>query len=124
VIASDAFFTNRIEQLAALTLRHGVPAIYSEREFAAAGGLMSYGSDFSDVYRQVGFHAGRILKGDKPADLPVQPATKVELTINLKVAKALGITVPRSPWPRRRADRVSVVTSASGPKCRFAASPR
>jgi putative ABC transport system substrate-binding protein len=94
VIASDAFFTTRIPQLVGLTRRHAVPAIFTERQFAVAGGLMSYGSEFADVYRQVGVYVGRILKGDKPADLPVQQATKVELVINLKTAKALGLDVP------------------------------
>jgi putative ABC transport system substrate-binding protein len=93
VIVSDAFFTARIEQLAALTLRYAVPAIY-QYEFAAAGGLVSYGSDFADSFRLAGAYAGRILKGEKAGDLPVQQSTKVELIINLKTAKALGITVP------------------------------
>ena len=94
VIGADAFFNNRSEQLAALTLRHGVPTITQYREFAAAGGLMSYGGSTTDTFRQVGVYVGRILKGEKPADLPVQQATKFELTINLRTAKALGITVP------------------------------
>jgi putative ABC transport system substrate-binding protein len=94
VIGSDLFFTSRAEQLAALTVRHAVPAIYQFREFTAAGGLMSYGGSFSDWGRQAGIHTGRILAGAKPADLPVQQATRVELFINLKTAKALGITVP------------------------------
>jgi putative ABC transport system substrate-binding protein len=94
VIGTDAFFNSRSEQLAALTLRHAVPAIYQYPEFAAAGGLMSYGSSYADAHRLVGVYTGRILKGDKPADLPIQQATKVELIINLKTAKALGLTVP------------------------------
>ena len=96
VIAPDAMFISRSEQLGALTLRHAVPAIAQFREFAAAGGLMSYGGSFTEGTRQVGVYTGRILKGEKPADLPVQQVTKVELIINLKTAKALGITFPQS----------------------------
>jgi putative ABC transport system substrate-binding protein len=94
VIASDPFFIGRSEQLAALTLRHAVPTIFETREFAAGGGLMSYGADIAETYRLAGNYTGRILKGDKPADLPVQLATKVEFYINLKTAKTLGITFP------------------------------
>jgi len=94
MIAQDAFFSSQSAQLATLTVRHAVPAIHPQREFAAAGGLMSYGSSFTDAYRLVGVYTGRILKGEKPAELPVQQATKVELIINLKTAKALGLTVP------------------------------
>jgi putative tryptophan/tyrosine transport system substrate-binding protein len=94
VISPDNFFTTRSEQLAKLTVRHAMPAIYEFREFAAAGGLMSYGSSETEYYRLVGIYVGRVLKGDKPADLPVQQSTKVELFLNLKTAKALGITVP------------------------------
>jgi len=94
VIVAGPFFTGHREQLGALTLRHAVPAIFQNRAFTAAGGLVSYGSDITDAYRLTGIYTGRILKGDKPADLPVQQATKVELYINLKTAKALGIFIP------------------------------
>jgi putative tryptophan/tyrosine transport system substrate-binding protein len=94
-LAPDAFFLSRSEQLATLTVRHAVPGIYNNREFAAAGGLMSYyGANLLDVCRQVGIYTGRILSGEKPADLPVQQTTKVELVINFKTAKALGLAVP------------------------------
>ena len=104
VIAPDAFFISRNEQLGILTSRHGVPAITQFREFAAAGGLMSYGGSFSEPTRQVGIYTGRILKGEKPANLPVQQPMKVELVINLKTARALGVTVPQSVL--NRADEV------------------
>jgi putative tryptophan/tyrosine transport system substrate-binding protein len=94
VIGPDNLFTIHKEQLAKLTVRHAIPAIYQYREFAAAGGLMSYGTSETEYYRLVGTYAGRVLKGDKPADLPVQQSTKVELFLNLKTARALGITVP------------------------------
>jgi putative ABC transport system substrate-binding protein len=94
VIGADVFFTIRSTQLAALTTRHALPAISQSREFATAGGLASYGTDVREQYRLVGLYVGRILKGDKPADLPVQLATKLELVINLKTARLLGITVP------------------------------
>jgi len=94
VIGSDIFFVSRIEQLAALTVRHAVPAIFQYREFAASGGLMSYGGSLADSFRQVGTYVGRILNGEKPADLPVQQSAKVELFINLSTAKALGLSLP------------------------------
>ena len=94
VIGGDPLFTSHSEQLAALAASHAVPAVYKGREFAAAGGLLSYGSSVMDSYRLAGIYTGRILKGDKPADLPVQQATKIELYVNLKTAKALGITMP------------------------------
>jgi ABC-type uncharacterized transport system substrate-binding protein len=94
VIGPDIFFTARSNELAALTMRHALPAIYHYRGFAAAGGLMSYGTSLVDAYRLEGDYVGRILKGEKPADLPVQQATKLELVLNLKTAKALGLTVP------------------------------
>src|SRR6516164_7520369 len=92
--AADAVLNNCRDQLVALAARHAVPTIYFAREFTDAGGLMSYGGDMTDAYRLTGVYAGRILKGEKPADLPTQQATKVELIINLKTVKALGITVP------------------------------
>jgi putative ABC transport system substrate-binding protein len=94
VVSTDNLFTDRPAQLVLLAGRHAVPAIYPYREFAAAGGLMSYGTDLADVYRQVGIDAGKILKGAKPADLPVHQAVKLELVINLKTAKSLGVTMP------------------------------
>ena len=96
VISTDPFFTSQSEQLAMLAASHAVPAAYKGREFAAAGGLFSYGTDIADTFRQAGIYTGRILKGEKPADLPVQQATKVDLIINLKTAKALGINVPNT----------------------------
>ena len=96
VIGGGAFLISWSEQLAALTVRHAVPAIFFGREFAVAGGLLSYGADIPDAYRLAGIYTGRVLKGERPADLPVQQATKVELIINLKTAKALAITVPNT----------------------------
>jgi ABC-type uncharacterized transport system substrate-binding protein len=94
VIPSDVFIITHEERLAALALRHGMPAVFQPRSAATAGGLMSYSGSALDVYRQAGVYTGRILKGEKPADLPVQQATKLELVINLKTAKGLGLTVP------------------------------
>jgi ABC-type uncharacterized transport system substrate-binding protein len=96
VVSGGPFFFSQTENLAARCLQHEMPTIYQFRRFTAAGGLMSYGSEITDAYRLTGVYTGRVLKGDKPGDLPVQQATKVELIINLKTAKALGITVPNT----------------------------
>jgi len=104
MIVADLLFSSRIETLAQLTLRHAVPAIFPFREFVTAGGLASYGTNLADTYRLAGVYTGRILKGEKPADLPVQQATKVEMLINLRTAKALGLDVP--PLLLARADEV------------------
>ena len=96
VVSGGAFLTSQSEKLAALAMRHAVPTVFTNREFVVAGGLLGYGSAIADAYRLVGIYTGRILKGDKPADLPVQQATRVELYINLKTAKALGLTVPNT----------------------------
>jgi putative ABC transport system substrate-binding protein len=104
VIGNDAFFTSRSKQIAALAIRHLLPTIYQFREFAEAGGLLSYGDSVTDQYRLFGVYTGRVLKGEKPADMPVQQSTKIELIINLKTAAALGLTVP--PALLARADVV------------------
>ena len=94
ISGADTFLISRSEQIAALSVHHAVPTIFQFREFAAAGGLLSYGGSITDTYRQAGIYAGRILKGEKPADLPVQQGVKVELIVNLKTARALGVAVP------------------------------
>jgi ABC-type uncharacterized transport system substrate-binding protein len=104
VVGSDPFFNTQSEQLAGLLLRHALPAIYQYREFTAAGGLMSYGGNITDPFRQAGAYTGQVLAGEKPGELPVVQSTKVELIINLQTAKALGLTVP--PSILARADEV------------------
>jgi putative ABC transport system substrate-binding protein len=94
IIGGETLFTSAADRLAAFTLRHAMPALYLSREFPAAGGLMSYGPSIADGHRLAGVYVARILKGEKPADLPVQQSTKIDLVINLKTAKALGLTVP------------------------------
>jgi putative ABC transport system substrate-binding protein len=94
LVSGDAFFTNRRNQMVFLAARHSIPAIYSWREFIAAGGLVTYGTSLAESYRQTGIYTGRILRGVQPADLPIIQPTKFELIINLTTAKALGLTVP------------------------------
>ena len=96
VVGADAFFASRSKRLGELAARHRVPAIFAYREFATSGGLLSYGANNTELYRQVGIYSGRILKGEKPADLPVYQSTKVEMILNLKTAKALDINVPNT----------------------------